>query len=135
MWVLDTNAVSDIMQHDPKTWKRLEEIQPAEVILCSPVGAEIRYGLARLPEGSRRRQLLELEYRQIRDAANWVDWNEAAADRFGAIKATLERAGAIIEDFDIAIAAVALELRAGVATRNVRHFERIPGLEVEDWSR
>ncbi len=40
-----------------------------------------------------------------------------------------------IDDFDIAIAAHALVEGAVVATDNVRHFERVPGLQVENWLR
>jgi predicted nucleic acid-binding protein len=35
---------------------------------------------------------------------------------------------------DVAIASIALELRGSVATCNLRHFERVPDLVVEDWS-
>ena len=41
---------------------------------------------------------------------------------------------ALIEDMDIAVAAIAMVHAFGVATCNVRHFERIEGLRVDDWS-
>jgi tRNA(fMet)-specific endonuclease VapC len=52
----------------------------------------------------------------------------------GRIKATLERRGTRIEDFDAAIAAHALALDATLVTANVDHMIRVPGLIVEDWS-
>jgi hypothetical protein len=40
-----------------------------------------------------------------------------------------------VRKMDLCIAAIALELQANVVTRNVRDFERIPNLVVEDWSK
>jgi tRNA(fMet)-specific endonuclease VapC len=54
---------------------------------------------------------------------------------FGRIKATLERRGTRIEDFDAAIAAHALALDATLVTANIGHMIRVPGLRVEDWNR
>lgn len=53
---------------------------------------------------------------------------------YGRIKATLERRGSPIEDFDAAIAAHALALGATLVTANLDHMTRVPGLRVEDWS-
>lgn len=132
MIVLDTSALSGVMHRDPGALDRLRELDPSQVVLCSPVAAEIRFGLERLPD-SRRKRMLNSEYEAVRNVAFWVDWTEEAADHFGQVKASLQSEGRIVEDFDLAIASVALDLRVGVATRNPRHFERIDRLVVEDW--
>jgi tRNA(fMet)-specific endonuclease VapC len=133
MLVLDTSALSAVMHRVPMALDRLHRIEPWAIILCSPVAAEIHYGLANLVPGSKRRRLLEEEYRRIREVVRWVSWDEKAACEFGSLKAALRKRGALIEDFDIAISSVALSLDATVATRNARHFERIEGLRVENW--
>jgi len=46
----------------------------------------------------------------------------------------LMKSGTVIEDFDVAIGAIALALDARLATLNVKHMARIRGLVVEDWS-
>ena len=121
------------MRLDPKALHKLKKLKPQEVFLCSPVAAEIHFGLARLAESSRRQQLLTGQYQRIRQAVRWLDWTEEAAITFGKIKASLQKRGSIIEDFDIAIASIALEFGATVATRNVRHFNQIESLEVVEW--
>ena len=133
MLLLDTSALSMIMHRIPGALSRLRQIEPWSVILCSPVAAEIHYGLANLVEGSRRRRLLEEAYRSVRSVARWVDWDERAALQFGRIKAELRQTGTMIQDLDIAIASVAMTLGTSVATRNARHFECITGLPIEDW--
>ncbi len=132
--LLDTNVVSAIMHRVPEALARLRAEEPRAVVLCSPVAAEIHYGLARLGARSRRQQLLEAEYRRLRDAVHWADWSEAAAVEFGRQKARLEQTGAIIHDMDIAIGSIALAIQARVASYNTRHLERLAGLEVADWA-
>ena len=134
MWVLDTSAVSAVMHRRPSALDRLQRLEPWDVVLCSPVAAEIAFGIANLATGSRRARLLEDEYRLLRRVVRWVDWSEGAAERFGGLKAALRRQGTPIDDMDIAIASIAWELEATVATLNQRHFGCIQGLAVEDWS-
>jgi predicted nucleic acid-binding protein len=59
---------------------------------------------------------------------------ESASDLFGDHKARLEARGMLIEDMDIALGAIAMAHGFGVATCNARHFTRIEGLRVDDWS-
>ena len=52
------------------------------------------------------------------------------AEVFGRIVGHRQSKGTPIGDMDAPIGAMALENGHPVVTRNVRHFERIPGLEV-----
>jgi len=45
----------------------------------------------------------------------------------------LERRGKIIDDFDIAIAAIAMSHECGVLTANLKHFERIKDIDIKSW--
>lgn len=110
------------------------QTESASALLCSPVAAEIRFGLERMEPGSHRRRLLEAEYHRLRAAVAWEDWNESAALMYGRIKASLEARGLPVDDMDLIIASVALACGAALATRNARHFQRIEGLEIQDWS-
>ena len=132
--LLDTSALSALMHRVPSALDRLRGFEPWSVVLCAPVAAEIHYGLANLVPSSKRRRLLEEEYRLIRKAVRWADWGEDAARTFGSLKAALRRKGTPIDDLDIAISSIALELGASVATTNARHFTRIERLKVEDWA-
>ena len=64
-----------------------------------------------------------------------LEWDWAAAERFGRLKADLERAGTLLAEADLLIAAIALARGAGLVTGNRRHYERIPELSIGDWIR
>ena len=55
-------------------------------------------------------------------------------EKFGSLKVELERGGQRLEDFDLMIAAAALSLNLRLVTNNTRHFNRIPGLSIDNWA-
>ena len=95
--------------------------------------AEIAFGIERLPR-SKRRAALQSRFDLISAELPRAEWSDAVSQMFGRMKATLERRGTRIEDFDAAAAAHALALDATLVTANVAHLIRVPGLLVEDWS-
>jgi len=134
MYVLDTNAVSALMKGTAAVIERLAATAPADVALPQPVLAEIAFGIERLPR-SKRRAALQSRFDLIAAELPRAEWTDAVSQMFGRIKATLERRGTRIEDFDAAIAAHALALDATLVTANLGHMIRVPGLRVEDWNR
>jgi len=59
----------------------------------------------------------------------------AVMDSFARVKADMCRAGTPVDDFDLVIACTALSNGLTLVTNNTRHFERIPGLRIENWAR
>ena len=132
-YVLDTNAISALMKGTPAVVERLAATTPADVAIPQPVLAEIAFGIERLPR-SKRRTSLQARFDLVSAELPRAEWTDAVSRALGRIKATLERRGTIIEDFDAAIAAHALSLEATLVTANLDHMIRVPGLRVEDWS-
>ena len=59
-----------------------------------------------------------------------VDFDERSGEHFERLRKARARAGTM----DLKIAAIALANDATLLTRNLRDFEKVPGLKVEDWT-
>jgi predicted nucleic acid-binding protein len=78
-------------------------------------------------------QLSERIQHFIHDAGVVLPFDEVAARTYGDLRATLKQAGQPLAEPDLRIASIALANELTVVTGNVRHFDRVPGLAVENW--
>jgi len=90
---------------------------------------ELCFGAARSNDPSRAHSHLE----QFSRAAQVVPLTAEAGLRYGEVRAVLQRAGTSIGNNDLWIAAHALALGVPLISNNVREFERVPGLKLENW--
>lgn len=133
IYVLDTTLVSALMRAEPAPAARLLREPRENVTVPQPVHAELLYGIARLPSSRRRRELEAALAILLRDLVR-ASWTDEVSRRFAGVKADLSGRGERIEDLDIAVASHALAVGGTVVTRNVRHFARIRGLAMQDWT-
>ena len=135
MVVLDTNVVSELMLDAPSpavlTW--MDDLPARELFLTAVTEAEVRTGIAILPEGSRRRGIADAADRTLAGlfAGRILPFDSGAARVHADIAATRRAAGRPISQADCQIAAIARSRGMAVATRNVRDFSGT-GVEVVD---
>ena len=137
MIVLDTNVISEAMRPAPDAavmaWLRAQPL--AEIATTTVCLAEIDYGLCRIPQGRRRKDLEEklrtFLARGFRD--RMLPFDEAAARLYGSIVTTRQGMGRPIDAFDAMIAAIARSRLAAVATRNVADFEGCGVTVLDPW--
>jgi tRNA(fMet)-specific endonuclease VapC len=132
-YVLDTTACSAAMRRDPALLGILKEKRPGNFVTVPPVVAEIQYGIERLDHSSKKYLLLTAERDRLFSVIRTLPWTSESSENFGKIKAKLEREGELIDDFDIAIAAIAIAHKCNVITANLKHFRRITALESRNW--
>jgi predicted nucleic acid-binding protein len=84
--------------------------------------AEIRFGIARLPEGRRRREIALLAEEFLFSILDPLPFDHLAAMRYAEIAYRTEKAGFQIDVPDIQIAAIAASRGFSIATRNEKHF-------------
>ena len=125
MIVLDTNVLSELMRPTPDAvviaW--VGGVPGPEVRTTAISVAEIRYGLARLPDGARRRSLQAVAD-ELFDLfrAEVLPFDEPAAVGYARIVSARDSVGAPISGFDAQIAAICASRGAVLATRNTRDF-------------
>ena len=133
LFLLDTNAFSDLMREHPRLDARLANISPTNrVVICSVVRGEIRYGIERLPQG-KRRQELAAKAAKLFAVLPCEPVPEKAGDHYATIKLARQQKGLTLDENDLWIAATALALGAVLITRD-RDFQQIDGLTVNDWT-
>ena len=130
-YMLDTCICSYILKRRPQSVKtRFEELEPDALCISAVTLAELYYGAARHPKGDAIRKEID----DFAARLSIVAWDETAADHYGTIRATLEKRGTPIGAMDMLIAAHARSIKAVLVTNDLRHFTKVPGLKVEDWS-
>ena len=134
MICLDTNAVIAVLN---ETASRVEQQLRAAlkgghpIAISSLVLFELRYGAAKSARPERNAERID-EF--LAAPIQVLPFDGEDTREAGEIRATLERAGALIGPYDVLIAAQARRRGAALVTANAREFARVPGLRVEDWA-
>ena len=129
-YMLDTNMCSYILKNHPAAVKqKFEEVGAGAICISAIVLAELYYGAARHPKGI----VIRREIDNFVSRLNVIPWDENAADHYGSIRASLEKAGTPVGAMDMLIAAHAKSCAATLVTNNLREFDRIKGLAVVNW--
>jgi tRNA(fMet)-specific endonuclease VapC len=72
-------------------------------------------------------------FERLWQAQSIVVFDQGVLDRAAEIYANLRKAGQLIEDADLLMAAIALGNDLILVTHNTAHFSRVAGLQLEDW--
>jgi len=72
--------------------------------------------------------------RTIENTFEIIPSGKESAENFGMLKASLEKSGTRLDDFDLTIASCALAHNLTLVTNNLKHFSRIEGLKLTNWS-
>jgi tRNA(fMet)-specific endonuclease VapC len=132
-YLVDTNILGYFARRsfEPLLARMERALDSKEVAMSVITRAETLFGLARLEPEDKRRRTVKL----ILEAFPCLAWTTEAADRYGDIAAILEKEGKSIGQMDTMIAAQALVADLTVVTHNIRHFERVADLNIEDWTK
>ena len=130
MYLLDTNICIYIIKKKPiEVLNVLKQKLKKDIFISSITVAELEYGVekSKFPDINR---ISLLEFLSIFKIINYDDKD---AVEFGKIKVNLEKLGKIIGPMDLLISSQAINKNLILVTNNVKEFERINGLRIENW--
>ena len=128
-YLLDTNIISDLIRNPSGAVARhIETIEVKDIFTSIIVAAELRYGCAK--KGSLK---LTEKVENLLATIPVLPLETPADAEYGNIRAELEAAGQTIGMNDLLIAAQAYTLGLTLITDNLREFNRIQGLKVDNW--
>ena len=130
-YMLDTNICIYVMKNKPeKVLQRFREELDGGLCISSITLAELEYGMKHSSNPAKNEQAL------LRFLAplSILPFGAAAASEYGVLRTHLQNKGTPIGPLDMLIAGHALAEGLTLVTNNVREFERVPDLRLENWA-
>ena len=130
MYLLDTDTVIYSLKDHSEVKKNLRRC------LYDPIKISV-ITLMELYYGAYKSQKIESNLAKIKTLENSMEiipLGKESVEVFGIYKAKLEKAGEPLDDFDLILASCALSHNLILVTNNIKHFRRIEGLKVTNWT-
>jgi len=130
IYLPDANACIRLLrQRDPGLLARWQAARLSDVVLCSVVVYELRYGAQRSSDPVREHGKLDVFLAPFAS----LPFDDQSAQRCARLRHDLEQAGTRIGPHDLQIAAIAVQHDLTLVTHNTREFSRVAGLKLQDW--
>ena len=130
MFLLDTDTIIYIMKGNEAIKKNLQHHFSASLKISVITLMELYYGAYK----SEKLASNLAKVRTIENTFEIIPAGKETAENFGLLKASLEKSGTRLDDFDLTVASCALAYNLTLVTNNLKHFSRIEGLKITNWS-
>lgn len=128
--LLDTNiCIYFLNRASEKLIENFQKFTPAELKLSSVTVAELYYGADKSRDRIRNRKTVE----EFISAFQIMPFDSECCSYFSIIRNSLEKSGTPIGPMDMLIASICLAGNYTLVTNNLREFNRVAGLRVENW--
>ena len=132
MYLLDTNICIFAIKRKPeKVFEIIKEKSRNGIYISSLTVAELEYGV----ENSLKIEKNRIALLKFISIFNILNFDDSDAIDYGRLKVKLRKKGQIIGPIDMLLAAQALNKNMIFVTNNVKEFERVEELRIEDWSK
>lgn len=130
IYLLDTNTCIIYLKGlNLQLKQRLESHKLSEIVVCSVVKSELFYGAIK----SKKSQENLLKQKSFLNKFSSLPFDDQCTEIYGKIRTELEQKGTPIGAYDLQIASIAIANNLILVTHNVREFQRISNLNMEDW--
>jgi tRNA(fMet)-specific endonuclease VapC len=130
MYLLDTNICSYfISRRFDGVVAAFKNKNPKDLYISSIVAGELAYGVAHSQYVQRNTAALELFLANMQ----MLPWDDHIKWIYGTEKSRLRKLGTPTGELDLLLGCQALYLGFTLVTNNIKHFDRIQGLKLENW--
>jgi len=130
MYLLDTNICIYILKRKPiEVFERFKTLKLGELKISSITVAELYYGAY----NSQKIEKNLITIDSFLKPFDYVEFDEKSAIEYAKIKSNLKKEGKIIGELDMQIAGIAMANDLILITNNVKEFERVNGLKIDNW--
>lgn len=134
LFMLNTDTCIFLMRGEsPALAARVQSVPLQQQVMSAVTFAELSYGVQVSAAAKRKQNQSVLDSLVLHLAV--LDWPQDAAKHYAEIRADLKKRGAQLGAADLMIAAHARAMGAIVVTNNLKDFERVKGLAVENWTK
>jgi tRNA(fMet)-specific endonuclease VapC len=128
-YLLDTNIVTYVMKRRPIEVLETFNQNASRMAISAITMSELHHGAEKSVRVTQNLEVIE----EFASRLEVLPYTEKASQHYGSIRSVLEKSGLVIGVNDLHIAAHARSEGLVLVTNNVRKFERIPALAVENW--
>lgn len=134
LFMLNTDTCIFLMRGEsPALAARVQSVPLQQQVMSAVTFAELTYGVQVSAAAKRKQNQSVLDSLVLHLAV--LDWPQDAAKHYAEIRADLKKRGAQLGAADLMIAGHARAMGAIVVTNNLKDFERVKGLAVENWTK
>ncbi len=130
MYLLDTDTLIYFLKGNEAVVRNFQANMDIPKAISVITYGELAYGCRK----SQRATANLAKVHRLAEIYPVIDVTRSVMDSFGDIKAQLSASGNTVDDFDLLIGCTALTLNYTVVTNNIRHYAKIPGLNVVNWA-
>ena len=131
-YLIDTNICIYLMNKKPiEVIQKFKNTEVGQIGISTITVSELKYGVVKSKYQKQNSKRLE----EFLMPFEILPYDEAASNYYGMIRSQLESEGKVIGPLDMLIAAHALSKDLILVTNNEKHFGRIDGLNLENWSK
>lgn len=129
-YMLDTNICIYIAKQQPASvLNKFQQLAVGRVGMSTITYGELKYGAAKSNNAAKANGIID----ELANLIPPLPLPTDAADYYGKVRGRLEKAGNIIGNNDLWIAAHALAMKLILITNNVKEFSKVHGLRTENW--
>lgn len=129
MYLLDTDTIIYNLKGNEQVRQALRARVQEPMSISVITLMELYYGAFK----SQRVDSNLAKIKAIEQSLDILPSGQESAEVFARLKAELETRGTRLDDFDLLIASCAMAHNLTLVTNNLKHFQRIPGLKLENW--